>query len=258
MSRILLPSGKSVFAEKYDRLADTSTPDIPILFIHGLYCTHESYKPVLPLLAEYTRIVYDFEPFGQSYPDDGPLDTVTQARTARELLAHFGYDGAYIVAHSCGTLIGAQTAHDYPDVVRKLVLIAPLHFSVPENATIDWITLPNERIVETLQSWGSKRARDDPVFLESVKAQVETNRNVAEHVYRLAQGLQAFKLDNVSGVKTVTIGGSEEEIPVVDPKGMALALNGLYVEIPGAGHFPTIEEPDSTATALKQAFTQGL
>jgi pimeloyl-ACP methyl ester carboxylesterase len=250
-----LPSGKSVYAEKHDRTTTSSTPDIPITFIHGMNCTHHSYDRVLPLLPEYTRIVYDVEPFGQTRPTGGPLDTCSQARDVHDVLAYYGYTTAHVVAHSGGCTIGAQVAHDCPAMVRTLVLVAPLTLPFPLDWPMDWIIQPTETLVSLWQSWGSKRALADPAYLAAVKAEVEASEDRKEDAYRHFDGLKNYRLDNISGVKAVVIEGPEDSTPGVNPKVVALTLNGQYIEMSGCGHCPMVEETEAFAKVLKQVLS---
>ena len=191
MPLIQLASGKQLFAEKHDRQGPSDTPDIPIVFVHGMYCNRHSWDPVLPSFSDYTRIVFDIEPFGDSRPTGGPLDTVSQARDVKEIIEYFGYSKVFLVGHSAGCTISIQTAHDYPDMVLKLILFGPLNLPIPEGWPLDWIGMPNEPLVQVYQSWGSKRAQADEKYLAAVRDMVKGNCDRKEDARRATGSLIA-------------------------------------------------------------------
>ena len=60
------------------------------------------------------------------------------------------------------------------------------------------------------------------------------------------------QVDNVSGVRTYVVAGSEEDVSGVDPKGVTKTLNAEYIEIQGPGHYHMLEEPQLTADTLRR------
>lgn len=62
------------------------------------------------------------------YADDAPVEPMSVADHADEcaaLLGRLGVERARVLAHSSGTLVALQMAHDHPETVGDLVLVEP-------------------------------------------------------------------------------------------------------------------------------------
>lgn len=253
MPSIGLPSGRTIYVEKHDRTLPSSAPDTPILFIHGMYQTCKSWEPILADFQDYTWIIYDVEPFGQSPATGLPLDMPSQAQTARDILAHFGYTTAHVAGHSAGCTIAVQLAHDSPASVRTLLLLAPLQLVFPRDWDLSWISLPLQERLPLWQSFAGPRAQKDPRFLHVLNDEVEKHMGITQEAYRYFQGIMDSTLEDAGGVDAWVLAGSEERTSGVDPKAVANTLRARCLTIEGAGHYVTFEEPKATADAMRTA-----
>lgn len=224
-----------------------------MLFVHGMFLSARFWEPVLPAFAEHTRIVYDVEPFGETRPSGASLDAPSQARDTRDLLTHFEYSTAVVVAHSAGGSIARQFAHDYPHMVHKLVLLGPLFLPFPPEFPLDWIVVPTEELVRGWQSMASKRGQEDPALMKFVRDEVERNADRKEDAFRYFEGIRSCRATDVGGVETWVLMGTEEQTPGVDCQGAAEALNARLVKVEGAGHHLVIENTSGTVGALRAA-----
>jgi len=103
---------------------DKSAP--PLLLMHGITVSHETWAWLIPSLAERYRVLaLDFRGHGKSgrAPDDyQPQAYVTDAIAVLEELA----DGpAVVIGHSLGGMTGAALIQQRPDLVRAAVLEDP-------------------------------------------------------------------------------------------------------------------------------------
>lgn len=105
--------------------ADPNAPTV--LMIHGLCGVSNNFAKLAPLLSQARVITYDRWGAGHSDPAPKGAESLTgQAALAADLLDRMGTGPAVIVGHSLGGAVALRLALDRPDLVRGLVLLAPL------------------------------------------------------------------------------------------------------------------------------------
>lgn len=96
----------------------------PLLLVHGLMATGETFMPVMEALAgRYTVIVPDLRGHGRSSHLGGSLTVEHHVRDLTGLLDHIGVEQADVLGYSQGGAVTQSLARDYPDRVRRLVLV---------------------------------------------------------------------------------------------------------------------------------------
>ena len=100
-----------------------------ILLLHGHPRTHMTWGKVADMLApSFTVVCPDLPGFGQSYvPEDSP-DSRHSSKRAKaaalvELMSRLGHDEFVLVGHDRGSLTAFRMAMDYPEAVKKLILV---------------------------------------------------------------------------------------------------------------------------------------
>lgn len=103
-------------------------PQAPtVLMIHGLCGVLNHFSALMPLLPQARIIAYDRWGAGHSDPaPQGAEALVAQAALAAQLLERLGTGPVVVVGHSLGGAVALRLALDRPDLVRGLVLLAPL------------------------------------------------------------------------------------------------------------------------------------
>ncbi len=107
----------------------------PILLLHGYPQTHVMWHKIAPRLAEnFTVIVTDLRGYGDS---DKPSGTANHNNYSKRVMAQdqievmnqLGYEEFYLVGHDRGGRVAHRLTLDYPNKVKKLVLldIAPTY-----------------------------------------------------------------------------------------------------------------------------------
>ena len=122
-----LGSGRSLFVHQ-----EGSGPDL--VLIHGAMTTSHDWllSPVFGALIKSHRVsVIDRPGHALSRRPRFGGTPREQADQIAEGLAQLGIDRAVIGAHSYGCLVALALAERHPDLVRELVLIAPLAFPEP-------------------------------------------------------------------------------------------------------------------------------
>ena len=97
---------------------------IPILLVHGIGSSADTWQPVFDLLVEHGAavIAVDLPGHGESSKERGDYSLGAMASTLRDLLDLLGYERVHLVGHSLGGGISLQFAYQFPERVDRLVL----------------------------------------------------------------------------------------------------------------------------------------
>jgi 3-oxoadipate enol-lactonase len=95
----------------------------PVLLLHPLGVDHSFWNGVMPALAGYEVLTYDFPGHGRTPAPAQPYTIEDLAGQARTLLAEAGVPRVDVVGVSLGGLVAQRLAADAPDLVRRLVVV---------------------------------------------------------------------------------------------------------------------------------------
>jgi pimeloyl-ACP methyl ester carboxylesterase len=122
----------------------------PLLFLHGAGGL-QGWPLFLESLARSFRVIAPDHPgFGRSEGLEHLDDVVDLALYYTELIATMGLDQPYLVGHSLGGMIAAEVAAIAPDVVSKLVLIAPLGLWLDDHPVMDFFAATPEELATAI------------------------------------------------------------------------------------------------------------
>ncbi len=111
-----------------ERQAGTQGPSIVLL--HGLGASSSFWRPVVRELGGWSRtLVPDLLGFGASIRLGTHFHLDDQAAAVVRLIERHGGGPVVLVAHSYGAAVAVTVARDRPDLVRRLVLVAPAAFA---------------------------------------------------------------------------------------------------------------------------------
>jgi len=97
-----------------------------LLFLHGMGSNIKAWSKNIPILSEHYRCVaVDTPGFGQSPRRDKAMDVSQLSESIALFIKQQGYKKVTLVGHSMGGMMSIIIAHRYPDLIHKLVLIAP-------------------------------------------------------------------------------------------------------------------------------------
>lgn len=98
----------------------------PILFLHGWGCDGSIFLPVVNRLNGYTCYLVDFVGFGKSCPppQDG-WEVADYVEDVKHFMEASNLCSVVIVAHSFGCRVAIMLAAKYPQLVDKMLFVAP-------------------------------------------------------------------------------------------------------------------------------------
>jgi len=104
---------------------DTGSAALPVLLLHELGGTSESWREVMALLAPTHRVLaMDYRCAGRSEKPAAPFALEALADDAAAVIAHAGMGPVVVAGAALGSLVGVLLAGRHPALVRSLALFA--------------------------------------------------------------------------------------------------------------------------------------
>ncbi len=251
----------------------------PLLLLHGIAGSYETWAPVIPALAEnFTVIAPDMLGHGCSAKPRGDYSLGAYAAGARDLLLALGYESATVVGHSLGGGIAMQFAYQFPAHTGRLGLVSsgglgeevsiflraatlPGSELVLPVITRAWITGLGRKVGGALGSIGLTPSDDlneaarsfaslsDP---EARAAFLSTARAVIDHRGQRVSARDRLYL--AESVPTMIVWGEKDRIiPASHGRSAAASMPGSkLVVFDDAGHFPHLSNPLPFTRALTE------
>jgi pimeloyl-ACP methyl ester carboxylesterase len=238
----------------------------PLLLLHGVCDTSETWSQVLPFLASrYTVIAPDLLGHGLSDKPRADYSISAYACGMRDLLGVLDIDTVTVVGHSLGGGIAMQFAYQFPERCERLVVVssggvgrevhpmlrvaasplsevllpvataAPLRWAVRSSAgllrRLPVVSLGDDTgyVIERYDDLGTAESRS--AFLRTLRAGVDVRGQVVTMLDRCYLA---------AGLPTLIVWGTEDAvIPVRHAQVAHEAMPGSRLELfEGSGHFP--------------------
>lgn len=255
--RVLIRDGISLALE------DLGRGDPPLLLIHGFPLDREVWTPQLRALDGHRLIAPDLRGFGLSSVPQGPLMISDYADDLIALLDHLAIQQAVICGVSMGGYVALDLVRRFRERIAGLVLVdsrARADGPAEREARDAMITLAQqqgamgvaEQLAARLFAPGADPALQEPVLLRMQRTPVAG--------ITAALAAMRDRPDSTDLLATlgdlpvlVVIGTEDQIIPAAQGRALAAAIPGArLVEIPGAGHLPSLERADQLNLALEQ------
>ncbi len=249
----------------------------PIVLIHGITGSSETWDEVLPLLAcDYTVLAPDLLGHGHSAKPRGDYSLGAYASSIRDLTLALDIPRATYVGHSLGGGIVMQFAYQFPERLERLVLVSSGGLGKEVHLMLRAVALPAAEYVlplmhaEPLRNAGSAlvgllarigiRAGPDLEEIASGftslgdvdarQAFIHTARSIID-----IEGQRASARDKLylaEEVPTLLIWGERDRvIPARHGRDAQQAIPNSRLELfPDAGHFPYKADPQRFVEAL--------
>lgn len=212
----------------------------PLVLVHGLAGSWRWWRPLLPELArEHAVHALDLPGFGR-LPRTRPFELEAAVDWLARWFAAAEVAEADVVGHSLGGLVAARLAGRHPELVRRLVLVAPA--GVPGRGPLA-LTRPLVRAVlasspRFLALLARDAARSGPVTLATAALEL------------LAADVRA-DVASVRAPTLVLVGTNDPLVPPAHGRELAQALPHAVVRELASGHVPMVERPGDVMRELR-------
>jgi pimeloyl-ACP methyl ester carboxylesterase len=257
---VLLPNSQHL---AYIDMGDPKGP--PVVLIHGYTDNARDWVPLIPYLSKHYRlIVVDIRGHGRSDKPECCYARIDFAYDIKLLLDALHIPKADIVGHSLGSMITQVLAEQWPDRVRKVILISstggPPPGTLPKKPAYDFAS-EIRKLQEPIdpdspfmiQWWDSPK----PVNPDFIRRQRRDAASIPLAVWLavLEQGANPADLRSTLPklkAPTLLIWGSDDPIMEEDVRqSLREGLPTAKVKVfDGLGHNPFWEEPQAVATVI--------
>lgn len=243
----------------------------PLVLLHGLGGSSANWALLAPRLAERRRVVIvDLPGHGRSAPLPAAPGVGTYADRVAALLERIGAEGAVVVGHSFGGVVGLRLAARHPALVRALVLAAPAGIGSGTRAAeralalVGWVQ-PGRRISPywrvVARSGALRRAvfgywfAADPAALgddavEALLGEVNLHTDTDSAWRALVADDPRLDLHDVRCPALVLWGSEDKQLPVDDAFEYARRLRAPLRVIAACAHLLIVERPDACHDAI--------
>jgi pimeloyl-ACP methyl ester carboxylesterase len=243
---------------------------LPVLLVHGFPLDHTMWNAQIEALSDRCRIIApDLRGFGQSSLGEAdPHVGVSMERYADdlvELLDALAIDEPIVLAgFSMGGYVAWQVVRKHARRLRALV-----QCDTKAVADTDEARAGRLKMAEQISEWGSARVAEmmgpkllarqsfdsKPDVVAAVRKVVEKTSPDAIAAAQRGMAARPDMTELLSRilVPTLVLVGQEDVIsPPAEMRSIAAAIpNAQFVEIPGAGHMTTMENPEAVNAALR-------
>lgn len=253
-------------------LVTTVRPDgpDPIIFLHGFRGNHRGLLRLAELLGPRQVILPDLPGWGETDPFAQPHDFPAYLRWLAEFLTGLGHEKIDLGGHSYGASMALLFAADYPEFLKRLILIEPVvaattfssrlgrwYYQVAEHlpgaVQRRWILSPllnrlTTHLMMTTRDAALRRKiiADEQANLPYIRIRVELE------AYRSFYSTDFLTAAHRVKTPTIFLAGSRDQMSTVQSQAqLATTLPRCRcVTLPGAGHFAPMEVPEMLAEQL--------
>lgn len=241
----------------------------PVLMIHGLGGTSNSWTPVMGAFARFRTIRIDLPGSGRSARVEGPLSIERFVQASQRALAATGAERVHVAAHSMGTIVAAHLAAREPRTVRSLALFGPL--LAPPDPARTAIRARGQKV--RAEGAAGMQAVADALVQGATSAESKARRRAAvafvreslmrqdaDGYGRTCDALADAQAADTSQIKCPTLLVTGDEDAVAPPQAVRLMgekIAGSRTEIlRGCGHWTPVEKPDECIDLLQHFYAQ--
>jgi pimeloyl-ACP methyl ester carboxylesterase len=248
-----------------------------LVFLHGLGGSSATWRPVMELVGGAARVIAPdlLGHGGSDAPASGDYSPAGHATWLRDLLRALDVDSATVVGHSFGGGVALQYAHQYPERVERLVLVASGGLGPEVAVALRAACLPGSAaVVRMLAATASTpmgalarsiavglgvadRAEIDALSDGLVSLADAAARAAFLHTVRFALGWSGQRLDardylhGLDAERVLLVAGRDDGcIPARHSEAAHRQLPGSRLAVLDGGHFPHREHPEAFTREL--------
>jgi pimeloyl-ACP methyl ester carboxylesterase len=240
----------------------------PVLMIHGLGGTTNTFTPLLPAFARNKRVRFDLPGSGRSSRVEGPLSIEKFVEAAKRVMYACKVEKVHVVGHSMGTIVATHLAAAEPNAVRSLALFGSL-LAPPDQARANIRARAGRARQEGMQGIA------DALLSSSLSSETRAKRLAAvafvreslmaqdpDGYARSCEALAEMQPADTSKIAcpTLLVTGDEDVVsPPQSVRMMGQKIAGSRVEVlRGCGHWTPVEKPEDCIALLKPFYEIGV
>ena len=236
----------------------------PVVMIHGLGGTTNTFTPLLPAFARHKRVRFDLPGSGRSSRVEGPLSLATFIQSVLKVMAATKVEKAHVVGHSMGTIVAQHLAAAEPAIVKSLALFGPL-LAPPDQARAnirgraqkvraEGMQQVADALLQSSTSSETKAKRHSAVAFVRESLMGQSPDGYARSCEALAE-MQAADTSRIT-CPTLLVTGDEDVVsPPQSVRMMGQKIAGSRVEVlRGCGHWTPVEKPDECIELLNRFY----
>jgi 2-keto-4-pentenoate hydratase/2-oxohepta-3-ene-1,7-dioic acid hydratase in catechol pathway/pimeloyl-ACP methyl ester carboxylesterase len=239
----------------------------PIIFIHGLGGSKESFTPLiseLSLAEKYSLHLSDLEGHGLSPTSATSVISISSYADDIKAIVDFAKaKSATVIAHSLGCLVALTLATRYPNLFEKLILLGPPPSPLPATSrfgsTARAATVRANGVVSVVDAvvdagTSAKTKYANPLAVAAVRISLlgQDPEGYAKGCTALAGATETIPVENIK-IQTLIITGDEDKVspPDLCDKYVSQLPNAKLEILENVGHWHVFEDPVAVSAAIK-------
>ncbi|QEU01844.1 alpha/beta fold hydrolase [Pseudomonas oryzihabitans] len=247
---------------------EVSGEGTPLLCIHGLGGSSNTWTPVLPAFEDFKVIRFDLPGSGRSALGRTALSIELYVQAVEQVLEALGVDRVHIAAHSMGTIVAAHFAARHPQRVSSLALFGPL--LAPPDAGRPGIqaradlaqsggAAAMQEIADAIVKGATAQETKDsqPAVVALVRECImrQSPEGYGQSCAALAEA-QPAPVERITAPVLLVTGDQDGVAPVAAVRAFAERVtNGRMVTLAACGHWTTFEQPVQCVAELRQFYS---
>ena len=251
-----------------------------LLCIHGLSSYIPAWSRLIPLLKDQLRcIAIDLPGYGKSSEGVHSRSMNFYSDTISKFIQKLKLKNVILVGHSMGGHISIVTALSYPQLVNRLILLAPAGFEtftddekfwIKKNSSPEILTMLSEKQIRYNYEINFYKMTDDvePMINDRIKMKKWKNfRNyctvVSNSLFEMIENPVFDKLNQITQPTLILFGKNDKLIPhiilhkdltpeIVANNGASQIPNSRLIMIDKCGHFLQFEKPEESAKNITE------
>lgn len=173
-----------------------------IIFIHGLASYIPAWKNnVSALQTDYRCIAIDLPGYGKSSKGNYNVSMDFFAEVIHDFCVKFNIKNVVLAGHSMGGQIAISTALKYPDLVSKLILVAPAGFETFHKGqrqwfrdvmTVDGVKLTTVEQIRVNYAYNFYDMPKEAQFMIDDRIKIRAASDFTDYCYHITQGVNAM------------------------------------------------------------------
>jgi len=238
----------------------------PVLMIHGLGGTSNTWTPLLSAFGRNRSVRFDLPGSGRSTRCEGALSTQVFVQACLKVMKAAGIERAHVAAHSMGTIVAAHLAAAEPAKVASLALFGPL-LAPHDQARANLRLRAKKVLAEGMQSTA------DALVQASLSSETKQKRHAAvalvreslmrqdpDGYARSCEALAAMQPADCAKIRCPALLVTGDEDAVAPPQSvrmMGAKIDASRVEVlRGCGHWAPVEKPEECISLLSKFLSQ--